>query len=524
MGFDGFVVGDWNGHGQIAGCTNTSCAASFNAGLDMFMAPDSWRDLYTNTLEQVKSGEITMERLDEAVSRILRVKMRAGLFDAGLPSTRPLAGEFEILGSSDHRAVAREAVRKSLVLLKNNGVLPIKPGSTIIVAGDGADDLGKQSGGWTLSWQGTGNTREDFPTGVSIYEGISDAVEANGGRAILSVDGTTEEIADVAIVVFGEDPYAEFQGDRPNLDFTSEDGLKILERFQSKGVPTVSVFLSGRPMWVNPEINASDAFIAAWLPGTAGEGIADVLLTNADGGTNFDFSGKLSFSWPGSSFDSELNVGDAEYSPLFPYGYGLSYAEPGNVDQLPVDEKLTATGATKKGEFLVAGVPPVPGKVHVTDDGGQTILADTAGLSTNGAVSVRPADRNAQEDIRIIKWSDVGSYEISYGAMELERESNAEIALRIEYKVVSIGDEPVEFFMSDGDFKTGSIDFSDSLRARIDGEWRTSVVRLSCFAAQGINMNRVTSPFGIQAAAGTEIHLNEVVLQPNDDGQADCRL
>ncbi|MEJ2256990.1 MAG: glycoside hydrolase family 3 N-terminal domain-containing protein, partial [Woeseiaceae bacterium] len=173
MGFDGFVVGDWNGHGQVAGCSNTSCAQSFNAGLDMFMAPNSWKGVYESLLEQVRSGEVTMQRLDEAVARILRVKMRFGLFEAGRPSSRKHAGNFALLAAPEHRAIAREAVRKSLVLLKNeHGLLPLAPDVDVLVTGDGAHNIGKQSGGWTLNWQGTNNLREHFPNGESIFEGI----------------------------------------------------------------------------------------------------------------------------------------------------------------------------------------------------------------------------------------------------------------------------------------------------------------------------------------------------------------
>lgn len=260
LGFDGLVVGDWNGHGQVAGCTNTDCAQSFNAGLDMFMAPDSWQPLYKSLLRRVKRGEVTAARLDEAVARVLRVKLRAGLFSAGKPSTRAHAGRFELLSSAAHQAIAREAVRKSLVLLKNNGgVLPLQPGARVLVAGDGADNIGKQSGGWTLSWQGTGNSNAHFPHGVSVYAGLQTALSAIGGEAVLSSDGSFDQRPDVAVVVYGEDPYAEFQGDREHVEFTSDAGLKLLEQFAAEGIPTVSIFLSGRPMWVNPELNASDA-------------------------------------------------------------------------------------------------------------------------------------------------------------------------------------------------------------------------------------------------------------------------
>ncbi len=184
----------------------------------------------------------------------------------------------------------------------------------VLVTGDGAHDIGKQSGGWTLSWQGTGNLNEHFPQGISVFDGLEEALRAGGGTVTLSADGSFAEQPDVAIVVFGEDPYAEFQGDRRTVDFDREEGLALLRNFQEAGIPTVSVFISGRPLWVNPEINASNAFVAAWLPGTEGGGIADVLVGNADGSPRFDFSGRLSFSWPRSAMDTAVNVGDEDYT------------------------------------------------------------------------------------------------------------------------------------------------------------------------------------------------------------------
>jgi len=226
LGFDGFVVSDWNAHGQLPGCSNESCALAVNAGIDMLMAPDSWKPLYQNTLAQVRSGEIPTARLDEAVRRILRVKVKTGLFS----DERPVEGRLNELGSPAHRAIAREAVRKSLVLLKNEGaVLPIRSGARVLVAGH-ADDIGQASGGWTLTWQGTGNTNADFPNGQSIWGGIQEAVAAGGGQATLSPDGAFTQKPDVAIVVFGETPYAEFQGDVDTLDFLPTEPLETLKR------------------------------------------------------------------------------------------------------------------------------------------------------------------------------------------------------------------------------------------------------------------------------------------------------
>ena len=259
MGFNGFVVGDWNGHGQVPGCTNTDCAQSFNAGVDMFMAPDSWRGLYKNTLDQAQNGTISMERLDDAVRRILRVKLASGIFEKGLPSQRMKAGDESQLGLDKHRAVARQAVRESMVLLKNNNqTLPLDASSKILVVGDGANSISKASGGWTLSWQGTGHSNDEFPNGESILEGIRQVVSEAGGQVVYSESGEVSSPVDAVVAIYGEDPYAEFQGDREQLDFEPNGfEVNLLAEYLSQDIPVVSVFLSGRPMWTNPELNNS---------------------------------------------------------------------------------------------------------------------------------------------------------------------------------------------------------------------------------------------------------------------------
>jgi beta-glucosidase len=338
FGFNGFTVSDWNAHTQVPGCTGSRCPAAFLAGIDMFMAPDTWKGLYANMVEEVRSGEIPMARLDEAVARILRVKLRAGLFDVGPPSQRPYAGRWDLIGSADHRAVARQAVRESLVLLKNErNILPLNPHLRVLVAGDGADNMSKQTGGWTISWQGDGNSRADFPSAQTIYEGIAEQVTSAGGAVTLSPDGSFATKPDVAIVVFGEDAYAEGNGDRPNLAYEVKGArtIDILRTLKAQGIPVVAVFLSGRPMYVTPEINTADAFIAAWLPGGEGGGVADLLFRTRDGTVQHDFRGRLSFSWPRSPDQTPLNIGDRSYDPLFAFGYGLDYAQPRDLGLLP---------------------------------------------------------------------------------------------------------------------------------------------------------------------------------------------
>ena len=374
LGFDGLVVSDWDGVDGVQGCSKDHCAHAINAGIDLVMVPTAWKAFLESTVAQVRAGDILESRIDEAVTRILRVKMRAGLFEKGRPSSRPLANQRALLGSPEHRAVAREAVRKSLVLLKNaGGVLPLRPNLNVLVAGRGADDVGMQSGGWTITWQGTGNSNVDFPGATSIFAGIRATVAGAGGTATLSVDGIYQSRPDVAIVVFGETPYAEWHGDLRSIDFEhrqlldpevnlarpapegavpvglesrgkpregagdqphqSKDDppspdLALLQRLKRDGIPVVAVFLTGRPLFVTPALDASDAFVVAWLPGTEGEGLADVLFRQTSGEVNADFTGRLSFSWPRTPGQTGFNRHDRAQPPLFPYGFGLSYCNP----------------------------------------------------------------------------------------------------------------------------------------------------------------------------------------------------
>ena len=344
MGFDGFLVGDWDGHSQVPGCKASSCPEAFNAGVDMFMAPQHWKGLHRNLLRQVRMGEITGARLDDAVRRILRVKLRAGLLEAPRPSSRPVApgsdgdaaSRSDWIGHPRHRALARRAVRESLVLLKNEGsVLPIAPQSTVLVAGAAAANIPSQLGGWSMTWQGDDIENSDFPGATSILDGIRSAVEGAGGtvsyRPFADLRaGLTDSLPEVALLVYGEEPYAEYEGDVGTLEFSPRDKfhLEAARILKAAGVPVVIVLLNGRPLAVPHEIKASDAFVVAWLPGTEGAGVADVLIATPDGAPRFDFRGRLPFSWPHSPDQAEINRGDDPYQPAYPYGFGLHYEPP----------------------------------------------------------------------------------------------------------------------------------------------------------------------------------------------------
>ena len=288
MKFDGFVVGDWNGHGQVPGCSNANCAASLNAGVDMFMVPENWKDLYRNTLRQAKAGDITTERLNDAVRRILLVKDRLGMFDGREPDKTP----FSEVGTKKNREIARQAVRESLVLLKNNNdVLPLSRDMRILVVGKDANSLRTQTGGWTLDWQGTNNENKDFPGSITFLQAIEELVGQNNLTFVESFNEVKGDY-DVAIVAYGEQPYAEGIGDRRNLRFSQTRQQIYLKKLAEAGIPTVSIFFSGRPLWMTKEINLSDVFVAAWLPGTESRGLTDVLFRDNENETNFDFVGK----------------------------------------------------------------------------------------------------------------------------------------------------------------------------------------------------------------------------------------
>ena len=511
MGFNGFVVGDWNGHGQVPGCINTDCAQSLNAGLDMYMAPDSWKGLYKNTLKQVKDGTISMERLNDAVRRILRVKLISGIFEKGAPSTRPNAGNESLLALPKNREIARQAVRESMVLLKNNNqVLPIDNSKTILVIGDGAESISKASGGWTLSWQGTGHSNDEFPNGVSILEGIKEAVNQGGGKLIYSPKGDTSIKADVVIAVYGEDPYAEFQGDRENLDFVS-NGFDVnkLGIYKNKEIPVVSVFLSGRPMWTNSEINNSDAFVAAWLPGSEGGGISDLLFQRDP---SYDFVGRLSFSWPASALVIEND------EPLFKLGYGLSYDSNENINLLSEKSGLENNNIASTGQFFSKGAAVAPwGLWLISDDLSKQIASFPTSF---GGLIFSKIDHMAQEDALRINWtrSDGDYFRISSSnSNDMSRQSNGAMELTFNAKSFDNSDAIVKIGQCDN-----RINCDNTIDIKISGDWREYRISLSCFEKLGVDMTKVTSALLIKGQKGVDIGLSDVRLESDIDAKPGC--
>jgi beta-glucosidase len=314
LGFRGIVVSDWNGIDELPGTEADRIASSVNAGIDMMMVPDKYREFIAGMKVLAEAGRIPAARIDDAVRRILTIKFRLGLFERpfGDPS------QLDKIGSAEHRAVARQAVRESQVLLINRGnVLPLAPTvSSILVAGRGADDLGIQCGGWTISWQGSPGR----PTqGTTVLEAIKKA--APKASVVLSKPGEAASRADVAVVVIGEAPYAEMKGDRTDLALDPADVAAVKQAKQA-GSRVIVVLFSGRPLILEPILGDVDALVAAWLPGTEGDGIADVLFGK------YNPTGKLSVTWPRSMAQQPINAGPNGEKPagaLFDYGFGLNY-------------------------------------------------------------------------------------------------------------------------------------------------------------------------------------------------------
>jgi beta-glucosidase len=330
LGFEGFLISDYNAIDQITEDYKEAIRISTLAGMDMFMVPTKYREFIGLLTELVEDGAVPRERIDDAVRRILRVKAAAGLLDS---SRSHLAdrGLHEQFGSPQHRAVAREAVRKSLVLLKNEKssrrerdesesdeqkVLPLaKNSGRIHVTGRAADDVGIQCGGWTVEWQGQPG---DVTTGgTTILAGLREAV-GDGAKVTYTVTGAGAAGADVAVVVVGELPYAEGMGDDGLLTLSEEDKATIAAVRRTR-VPMVLVVISGRPLDLGEAFEEADAVVAVWHPGTEGGGVADVLLGD------YAPTGKLSMTWPKSADQEPINVGDDDYEPAFPFGFGLGY-------------------------------------------------------------------------------------------------------------------------------------------------------------------------------------------------------
>lgn len=503
MGFNGLVVGDWNGHGELTGCSNTDCPQSLLAGVDVYMVPEDWKGLYATLLRQVSDGTIPISRLDEAVGRVLRVKLAYKLFEKPRPALRALAGQWDRLGSPEHRSLAREAVRKSLVLLKNDGVLPLRSSARVLVAGKAADNVARQAGGWSLTWQGGGAlTNDDFEGATSVYAGLAAAMSQGTGQAILSVDGGYKERPNVAVVVFGEEPYSEFVGDRDDLALRDEEGLELLRTYRAQGIKTVAILLSGRPLWMNRELNAADAFVAAWLPGSEGAGVADVLVGDSAGNPRHDFTGRLSFAWPAQCL--------ARGKKLAPVGKGWSYNAP--PPRRTLDMGCGALSRDYSGglRLFERGQNPLV-EASIEDQAGAEALTNLVGKGPANALRITAFDRNAQEDARRLTWAKPAKLKLDWKGATLP--ANARLTINIQ-----TGPRPVSKLLLApiGIENSKSIDLTSSIELAAGKGWRRIAVPLACLG--------MGNPRGLtlEANGPIEFELDSIGIAPDAD-PVDCK-
>ena len=509
MGFDGFVVGDYNGHMEVQGCSVSSCPQSINAGVDMFMVTEAWQDLYFNTISQVQTGEISIDRIDDAVRRILRVKARAGILDAQKPSKRKHALQSDILGADEHRSISRQAVRESLVLLKNNqSVLPIDRSSDVLVLGQAAKKIKYQTGGWSMTWQGNENENSDFPGSTTILAAIENEFEDSQGSVTFSENLEYGDLKpDVAILVIAEDPYAEYQGTLQDLVYnSSENHLDWLAALKEDEIPVVTIFLSGRPLWMNREINLSDAFVAAWLPGTEGGGVSDMIIEN-----EYDFVGSLTFSWPKRSDQATLNYDDEIYDPLFPVGYGLTYKDDITIDQL--EESINLAEESDFNAPILNGWPRNAFQVILGNTDETLEMKSKFVATTDESVSAEMINRFVQEDAYRIMFSgnDDSFWKVSSTKpMNWSEEASQSGVLTMNIRILQADMiDPLIVSTLCGEGCGSSFEIEGSMNKN---QWMNIGVDITCMGQNGLQLNNINEPVQIKSNGKWEFEVGEIKL------------
>jgi beta-glucosidase len=583
LGFDGLTITDWNGHAQIPGCTGADCPAAVNAGIDLFMIPSrgDFIAFIANTIAETRLPSddpryIPMSRIDDAVTRILRVKMRAGLFDAVAPSQRRHAGVAQDL---QFRGLAREAVLASAVLLKNDGgALPLRRGKVLVV-GPSADSFRSQTGGWTITWQGNDTTNADFPVGQTLLGGIEALLGA--GHVTFSADGVHDaggaalDLAsfDAVIAVLAENPYAEGFGDidgshtlelrtlaqASQPDLAAFDAVTAgLAGVTGKVIPVATVLYSGRPLYVNEQLNRSDAFVAAFLPGTEAGALAELLFRTRSGKVDEDFRGKLSYSWPSAACQTPINVFDPLYDPLFAYGYGLEYTvhatDLGPLPVASVPEGCNPPGqgggsppATSPMVFLAGGAV-APGYSLFAGSGrtnswAEVVLNDATPLGTfeigthpGGAdLTVTAADLDGTGDAVHAVWNPDPAVGANRAQLYLQQDSgttdltsyfpSADAFLMFDL-VVNAAPDPaagnqVNLRVGSPWPNVSNVDATGFLHARA-GVGRTTVkIPLRCFQRAELDFGAINETFLLIADKPLDVVFGNVRWVPDDGNQLD---
>ena len=522
MGFDGVIVSDWNSHAEVSACDDGNANYCVNAGLDILMvtANDDWKSVIQNIKVGVETGEIPISRIDDAVTRVLRIKMRSGLWSKPKPSQRKVSQLPGILGS--HTDLAREAVRKSLVLLKNNhNVLPISRDKKIVLAGSAADNIQKMTGGWSLTWQGTDNTKEDFPNAKSLADAITETIGQDNCK--LSNDIEDARHADIIIVAIGEDPYAEIVGDIKSwqsLEYSKlkrryAQDLQLLKELKSTGKPIVTIFFSGRPLYVNEEINCSDAFIAAWLPGDQGLGITDVLFKDAEENIQYDFQGTLAYSWPATKTSFAVNrtpphiknyqtpEDEQDIAPLFEYGYGLTYSDIKHIDEFELDsEEFTVEDRPASQPLEVFGIlANGEYRMRIADYNNWLNPIDTSANNSKvcSGIESLPVDYVHQQDaLRITCRSGESllftqSLDCDTDSLNafVEADGKIEFAVRLQ----QAPNEPVLFAPHRDITSYPTLDITQDLCALPINSWQTLSIPLTRLKEIGVEFTHIDIPF-----------------------------
>ena len=494
MGFDGLVVSDWNGIAQVPGCTNDSCPQAINAGVDLIMVPDDWKAFIANTIKQVEAGQIPMARIDDAVARIVRVKLRSGMF-GHKPSANRFAGKPQALQA---RSLARQAVRESLVLLKNDGgALPLARGKKILVVGKSADNLSNQSGGWSLTWQGTANKNSDFPNADSILTGIREAAGSANVTYSETATGVDVSAFDAVVAVIGETPYAEGDGDigpsgtlRHSARYPED--LAVLRAVAGKGKPVITVLVAGRPLYTNDLMNLSDSFVAAWLPGTEGKGVADALFKGAHG-----FTGQLSFSWPKSICQAPLNAGDKDYAPLFAYGYGLNYASHAKLGQLDAQYADGGCGVTNVYPvFNQADRATWP--LYAVSGAQRTALGlDVNSVAAVPNLKVETTQVNTQQDGKLATWSGPARLE-AHGARAIALPAFASTDGALQFDTIVSAAPKGKVSVTLG---AATLDLTGVFQRLAGKQKQTVRIPLACFTAKNADLAKIDVPFAVDSDA-----------------------
>ncbi len=535
LNFNGMVISDWNGIGQVSGCSNASCVQAINAGIDMIMVPTEWLAFRNNLIEQVRRGEVSESRIDQAVTRIVDLKQKLGLISRSFdPARQPIS----VVGSPEHRAIAREAVRRSQVLLKNNNAtLPLNPNQRILLVGSAADSIPLQAGGWSVTWQGTGTTNADFPGATTLRDAFRNVVESAGGTLEYSPTGNYSSAPDAVVVVLSEQPYAEGSGDLQSLDWSANSPLLQVQALREAGVPVTTLLMSGRPMFVNPELNRSDAFVASWLPGTEAAGITDVLFTDPQGNVAFDMTGKLSFSWPGGAINPS-NASLPVVANLFERGYGLSYDDTTELPQLTESQtnnqsgivEGTGSGGDNTGGGNGSGNPNAD-PFWVFQDGGFTTTFDLGTRAFDSAIDYELCVDDNGAACPSISWSYLSDTERGTVLEILHEPAAPFAALFTESSTgLNLSDYQSGNFVLDLKHMEGPNNYRMKLdcfypceSAHIDlnvqpgNDWQTVKVPVSAFTSNGLDITKVNTGIVIWARDhnGTRFRIDNVRFEAN---------